>query len=429
MIFGRSTRTHASAQPASPAPGQTGGPGGLGALQDVGNLARYGFEYLPADQVYMDSACQTLRPQPVIDAMNEYFLTYNACGERVQYEWGKKIDERVETTRASVLKALGKSPKKFTAAFTLNTTYGLNLLLTQVPAGRFARVITTHTEHNSVFLSTMACAARAGVERILLDRNPADGSLILDGVNLTDALVVVSAMNNVTGATTPNLADLIDATHKAGGIVIIDAAQAMPHAPALVKALDADAICFSAHKTYGASLGVVVARNDLLASLDLNFIGGGQVTSVTADSYELLPELHTRLEAGLQPWGEIIALDAALTWLDGFARGAGEALEVREHRLSTILHAGLTETGKLDVLSQPGSSLVTVEPRTVDGHRLATFLSKAGIMVRSGYFCAHHWLIDLGGYSPLVRFSLGAHTTDDDIARTLDVTSRLMKGL
>ena len=102
---------------------------------------RYGFDYLPADSVYLDSACQTLRPQPVIDAMTEYYLQYNACGERVRYEWGRKVDERVEATREAVLRALDLSPRQHAVSFTLNTTYGLNLLMHQLPP-RFARVVT-----------------------------------------------------------------------------------------------------------------------------------------------------------------------------------------------------------------------------------------------------------------------------------------------
>jgi len=65
----------------------------------------------------------------------------------------------------------------------------------------------------------------------------------------------------------------------------------------------------------------------------------------------------------------------------------------------------------------------------VDGHQLAGFLGKAGIMVRSGYFCAHHWLIEQRGLRPAVRFSIGAHNTDEDVARTVDVVQRLLKGL
>ncbi len=389
---------------------------------------RFGFEYLSADHVYLDSACQTLRPQPVIDALTGYYLTYNACGDRVKYEWGRKVDEQVGRTRAAVLQALGLSSRRYTTSFTLNTTYGLNLLLQQLPAGRYRRVVTTHTEHNSVFLSTMTFARRQGVERRLLDRDPS-GALIYGDGDLSDALVVVSAMNNVDGASTIGLAQLITDVRRRGGTSVVDAAQAMPHALSTVRGLAPDAICFSAHKVYGASLGVVAATNELLEGLDLSFVGGGQVASVTASNFTPLPELHTRLEPGLQAWGEIVALGAALEWLDGYQHGAGEDREAREARLAQALFDGLAQLPRLTILSPRGSSLVTVLPDRVDGHRLAAFLSQAGIMVRSGYFCAHHWLQEMEAYPPLVRFSLGAHNTGEDVERTLAVMGRLMRGL
>jgi selenocysteine lyase/cysteine desulfurase len=394
----------------------------------AGASQRYGFGYLAPSDVYLDSACQTLRPQPVIDAMNEYFLTYNACGERVKYAWGIKVDDRVEATRAHVLKTLGLSSKQYTTCFTLNTTYALNLLLTQLPAGRYARILTTHTEHNSVFLPTMAFAQRCGVPRLVMSRSD-DGALQYSPQDLANAVVVISAMNNVDGTPTVGLAELISETHKGGGIVIVDAAQAVPHALDMVRGLSADAVCFSAHKVYGASLGVVAAKNDLLASLTPGFIGGGMVGTVSEESFCLLDDLHSRLEPGLQAWGEIIALDTALTWLEGYSKGAGEDLHTRERRLSQSLYDGILEAGNATILGQRGSSLVTIVPTRVDGHQLAGFLSKAGIMVRSGYFCAHHWLKDVLQTGPAVRFSLGAHNTDDDIARTLEVTQRLLKGL
>lgn len=389
---------------------------------------RYGFEYLPADQIYLDAACQTLRPQPVIDAMNDYYLTHNACGDRVQYAWGRTVDEGVEATRAAVLAHLDLPARAYTTSFTLNTTYGINLLLHQLPAGRYTKVVTTHTEHNSVFLPTIAHARRAGIERVLLDRN-ADGTLRYEERDLQDAVIVVSAMNNVDGAPTRGLPELVEAAHARGGVVVIDAAQALPHDPALVRGLRADAICFSAHKLYGASLGVVVTTNDLLASLDVSFVGGGQVSDVREHDYDLLPGGHTRLEPGLQAWGEILALRAALTWLDGYRAATGEDLYLRETRLATTLHEGLSAAPHLRMLSTPGSSLVTVLPERVDAHRLATFLSRAHIMVRSGAFCAHHWLIEREGLPPLLRFSLGAHTTEADIEHTVTTVSRLVKGL
>ena len=389
---------------------------------------RYGFGYLAADAVYLDSACQTLRPEPVIDALDEYYLDYNACGGRVKYSWGRQVDERVEATRAAVLRTLGLPQRSYATSFTLNTTYGLNLLLQQLPAGRYRRVITTHTEHNSVFLATMSFARREGIERVLLERDDA-GALVYRDEDLADALVVVSAMNNVDGAATAGLPELVAAVRRRGGTTVIDAAQAMAHAMPLVRGLKADAICFSAHKVYGASLGIVAASHELLSSLEVSFVGGGMVARVTEDDYTLLPELHTRLEAGLQPWAEIIALGKALEWLDGVPAATGESHEAREHRLAESLYDGLVGLPRMRLLGERGSSLLSLVPERVDGHRLAGFLSKADIMVRSGYFCTHHWLQEREGYDPLVRFSLGAHTTQDDVGRTLEVVGKLLRGL
>ena len=408
MIFGKK-------QPVAAAPAAVTPAGG-----------RYGFEYLPAKEVYLDSACQTLRPQSVIDAMNDYYHNYNACGERAKYAWGLKVDERVAAVRAKVLNVFGLPANEYSVSFTLNTSYGLNLLLNQLP--KFARVTTTHTEHNSVFLSTMAYAQRVGSQRILLNRDNA-GNVLYSQADLANAVVVVSAMNNVDGAALTNLHALVADTHRAGGIIIIDAAQAAPHALSLLKGLKADAICFSAHKIYGASLGVIIARNDLLSRLILSFVGGGMVSTVRENSYDLLPESHALLEPGLQAWAEIIALGAALDFVEGYERAVGESLEAREHRLSAKLYDGIAATGKFQILSQPGSSLISVVPKGGDGHRFAVFLSKANVMVRSGHFCAHHWLEEQLKLPPLVRFSLGAHNNDSDIAQAIEMVTRLSKTL
>ena len=420
-------------------------PDGRGqAGAQAGGAGRFGFDYLPTGQVYLDSACQTLRPQPVIEAMNTYFTQYNACGERVKYDWGRKVDAQLQAARSRALKTLGLSAKHYSTSFTLNTTYGINLLLGQLPLGRYSRVITTHTEHNSVFLSTMACARRQGIDRLLLDRDPDSGQLLHQGQSVVSSasagvldrsIVVISAMNNVTGDPTVGLAELIAQTHARGGIVIVDAAQALPHDITLMTQLTSakdstpDAICFSAHKTYGASLGVVAASNKLLESLEVGFIGGGQVATVSEDDFVLMDDLHTRLEPGLQAWGEIIALEAALDWMDSYPQKTGTSIKDHETGLSHQLYETFIQLPNLTVLSQPGSALLTISPHRVAGHQLAGFLSKADIMVRSGYFCAHHWIQEVLGHGPLVRFSLGAHNTQDDIDHTAQVMTKLMKGL
>lgn len=404
--------------------GRTRTSGDASAATPTDGSERPDFAYLGADDIYLDSACQSLRPQRVIDAVTAYYTRYGACGGRGHYAWGRQVDDEVAAARAATLAAFGVSPRSHTCAFTLNTTLGLGLVLQQLPRGRYARIITTHHEHNAVFVGTMTAARRLGVPRLVVERTRA-GDVDLSGVDLTDAVVVLSAMDNVTGTLTRGLAQMASVVQRHGGILVLDAAQAAPHALAELRATGADVVCFSAHKLYAPSLGVIVATDDLLRSLELSFVGGGQVDSVTADGFELASDLHTRLEPGLQAWGEIIGYRAALEWF--LARS--DSIHAREVALATRLHAGLAAMPHLEPFGDAPSATMSFLPTRVDAHRLAVFLSKAGIMARSGHFCAHHWLSELEGLPPLVRFSLGAHSTEADVDRTIEVMDRLMRGL
>jgi selenocysteine lyase/cysteine desulfurase len=386
------------------------------------------FAYLGADDIYLDAACQSLRPQPVIDALTDYYTQYNACGGRVKYAWGRRVDTGVAATRQAVLDLVGLPARTHAVSFTLNTTYGINLLLAQLPHGRYRSVVTSHIEHNSVFLPTITAARRLGVERIVLDRAP-DGSLDFRPDQLDNAVIVVSAASNIDGRLLTNLAELVDVAHARGGIVIVDAAQAMAHSAALVYKTGADAVCFSAHKMYGASLGVVVATTALLDSLDVSFVGGGMVSDVRESSYDLVRgDPGAVLEPGLQAWGEILALGAAIDW-KARLRPGGEDPAVYLDQLSRKLYEGLGELPGVQLLNTAPSPVISLWVADHDSHRLAVFLAQGGIMVRSGYFCAHHYLKEQLGLPPLLRFSLGLHTTASDIDRTLEFFARLLRGL
>jgi len=397
-----------------------------GAPLDTGSGGDFG--YLQPGEIYLDAACQSLRPQPVLDALTEYYTSYNACGGRVKYAWGQKVDNAVADTRRAVLGLLGLSAKSHAVSFTLNTTYGLNLLLQQLPMGRFARVVTSHIEHNSVFLPTITAARRLGVERLVLDR-AADGALLYEAAQLEKAVVVVNAASNIDGRQLTNLADLVRDTHARGGIVIVDAAQAMGHSRALLQKTEADAICFSGHKMYSASLGVVVARPELLASLELGFIGGGMVQDVREEDFDLVQgDPAALLEPGLQAWGEIIALGRAIRWL-GDVRPGGASPAEHIAGLSGRLFDGLAAIPGLTLLNAAPSPVASVYAAAQDSHRLAVFLSHSQISVRSGYFCAHHHLKEQLGLPPLLRFSLGLHSSESDIDSATQALARLMKGL
>lgn len=383
------------------------------------------FDYLGKGEVYLDGACQSLRPRPVIEAMNRYYTEHNSCGERVKYKWGKITDERVEATREKVLKYLKLKPKKYTVSFTLNTTYGINLILSQIDAGKFKKVMTSDIEHNSPFLGTMAFHERTGLPREVMKRND-DGSININEYDFTKAIVVVNCASNFDGRKLSNLAELNKAVHKAGGVLIVDAAQAMAHSSEVLRGIEVDAICFSAHKLYAPSLGVIVWRDELAEVLIPEWLGGGMVDDVELNSYALSytnkEHRYTRFESGLQAWGEIVGLGVALDWLSTLPKKDWNTLEQNTKELYDFLKSA----SKVHLVNHEANPTMSFYIEGLDSHLIGEALSRENIMARTGYFCVHYYLDHVLGLPPLIRFSLGLQNRPEDIEKVKSVLGKII---
>ncbi len=373
------------------------------------------FSYLDPKSVYLDSACQSLRPRPVVEALERYYFQHNSCGERVKYPWGEQTDQLVADTRQKVLKLLKLKSKSYFVSFTLNTTYGLNLLLNSIQPQFIKQIITSDIEHNSPFLATMALSKRLNIPRVVIPRNP-DGSLPLD-TDFHDSVVVVNCASNFDGRQLPNLPQLIKKVHQDHGIIIIDAAQAMAHHHHLLEKTDADAICFSAHKIYAPSLGVMVVQRQLLPKLQPIFLGGGMVDDVFSDHYLLSSSnpdhTHTIFEPGLQAWGEIIALGTAIDWLNHRTKQDRQTLT----DCAAELYDFLKQKPNVHLVGAQPNPTMSFYVDGLDSHLLGSALGKEHIMARTGYFCAHYYLDKVCHFPPLVRFSLSYATTPANIDR------------
>ncbi len=373
------------------------------------------FEYLRKETIYLDSACQTMRPQQVIDAMVEYYQEYNSCGGRVKYDWGIKLDEKIRETRKKVLSFVGKSPSEYAVAFTLNTTCGINLVLGQLTQG-FAKIITSNIEHNSVFLPTMTFAKRLNIPRVVLERSE-NGSLSYDKEEISNAVAVLNSMSNIDGRELVNLKEIANDLHKTGGIILIDAAQGISHNRDIISKSDFDALFFSGHKMYGPSIGVIVIKKSLLTTLNIGFIGGGMVEDVEIETYRLISDpddLSSRLEIGLQDFAGIVGLNTCIGWLKSY-KPEGVSTNTHQKELSQLLFNELSQIPTLKLINSSPSPILSFWSDKIDAHRLAIFLSTQNIMVRSGYFCCHYYLKNLKKYPPLVRVSLGLNNTQEQV--------------
>lgn len=268
----------------------------------------------------------------------------------------------------------------------------------------------------------MAVSKRLGVSRVVLKRNE-DGSLPLDE-DFHKAVVVVNCAANFNGLQLTNLKEVVKKVHKDGGIIIIDAAQAMAHHHEMLEKTEADAICFSAHKMYAASLGVIVVRRDLLPKLRLTFLGGGMVDDVFENSYLLSAEnkdhTHTIFEPGLQAWAEIISLGAAIDWLERRSKSD----KVTLYNCTTELDQFLRSKNKIHMIGSQTNPTMSFYIEGVDSHLIGGALGQEGIMARAGYFCAHYYLDKVCKYPPLLRFSLSYATTEADIEKVKNALAK-----
>lgn len=383
------------------------------------------FDYLSEKSVYLDAACQSLRPKCVVDELNKYYYEHNSCGERVKYPWGEQTDAMVEEARKRTLKLLKLKSKDYFVSFTLNTTYGINLLLNEIDEKHVKKVVTSEIEHNSPFLSTIAMSKRLNVPRVVLEREES-GALKIEGEDFRGAVVVVNCAANFDGRRLENLAEVTKKVHRDGGILIIDAAQAMAHAHEMLEKTEADAICFSAHKMYGPSLGVMVVRRDLVPKLTMQFIGGGMVDDVFQESYLLSAEknaehVHTVFEAGLQAWGEICAYSKAVEWLDSRTKEDKKRLD----RYTRELDEFLRSKDKVHLVNREPNPTMSFYIDGIDSHLVGGALGKEGIMARTGYFCAHYYLDKVMKYPPLVRFSLSYATRESDIEKVKQALAKV----
>ena len=200
----------------------------------------------------------------------------------------------------------------------------------------------------------------------------------------------------------------------------------MAHSADIVRGVEVDAICFSAHKLYAPSLGVIVWKDELDDVLDVRFIGGGMVDDVDKEKYVLSANnkehRYTRFESGLQAWGEIVGLGAALDWLEKLPKKDWQNLEKNTKELFDFLNS----SKKVHLINKEPNPTMSFYIEGLDSHLVGEALSRENIMARTGYFCVHYYLDHVKGFPPLIRFSLGLHNRPEDIEKIKKVLGKVI---
>ena len=380
---------------------------------DVSNLRRDFPLLSKADPpVYLDNACMTLKPRPVIDAVTRYYEETPYCAGRAVYEGSLAVEAMMEGARASLAALLGGRPEA--TVWTKNATEAINLVAHAYPWKRGAVVLTTDREHNSNLVPWQLLAAR-GVRHQVVASKP-DGTVDLDAWQARlargdVAMVAAVHVSNLDGYEVP-VRDIIALAHERNVPVLLDGAQAAPHMPVDLARLGADYYAVSLHKMLGPTgVGALLSTEPALAKLGPFMSGGETVARTTYADAEFL-DAPARFEAGLQNYAGFAGAAAAIEYL----RAVGfENVHRHEKALAARVAKRLEGTRGLHLIGAPigaRSGIVPFALDKVDPHALAILLEdKHNVLVRSGDHCLHSWF-NARGVPGAVRASFYLYNTE-----------------
>lgn len=382
---------------------------------------------------YLDNAATTQRPRQVIRAITDTYEKHYANVHRGIHWLSDQSTDLYEEARTKVRDFIG-APAGEQVIFTHGTTESINLVARSWGDANLQpgdEILLTEMEHHSNIVPWHQAAARTGAA-VRFWPITDDGQLALDALDemLTPRtrIVAVAAVSNVLGTINP-LATIIAKAHQAAAIVLVDAAQSVPHARTDVQKLDADFLVFSGHKMLGPTgVGVLYGRRELLEAMPPFLGGGSMIHRVTTAGFEPA-ELPAKFEAGTPPIVSAIGLGAAIDYLSAVSM---DAIHQHERRLCTLAHEVLGSIGGLKFLGpapEHKSGIVSFTLDRVHAHDVAQLLDRQGIAVRAGHHCAmplHKRL----GITASTRASFYLYNTPAEVerlGRAIEETKRIFR--
>ena len=367
--------------------------------------------------VFLDTAASAQKPRQVLDALLDFYQSGYANIHRGVYQLSADATRRYEEARETVRRFLNAA-KSREIIFVRNTTEAINLVARSWGEANLRAgdeiLISAMEHHANIVPWQMLCQRVGSVLRIApIDEH---GQLDLDAFEalLGDRtkLVAITHVSNALGSVVP-LREIIPLAKRHGATVLVDGAQAVPHAPVDVTKLGCDFYAFSGHKLFGPTgIGVLYGRLPVLEAMPPFMGGGDMIESVSFEetSYAPVPQ---KFEAGTPDIAGAIGLAAAIDYLhaiglDRIAAWEHELLEYATRELEGV------ETLRILGTAREKVGVVSFVLEGVHPHDIGTVLDQHGIAVRAGHHCAQP-LMEILGVPATVRASFSLYNTKQDV--------------
>ena len=357
--------------------------------------------------VYLDSANTTLKSDLLLKALAKYYHHHLTNVGRSGTDWSTWVTRQYQLAHQDAGELIGA--KSDNIVFTYSSTYAINMVRHGIQHTLHPDdiILLTLHEHNSNLLPWLALAKQTGARVKYMEELPLSD---LSRVKLFS----YSLASNLTGEVY-DYHNLTTQIRKQGGLVLVDATQAVPHLDVNIDQLNCDFLVYSAHKVYGMTgLGVLYIADDQIQSLTPMAYGSQTFSHIDRSDYELLSSAE-RFEPGTPNIEGALGLRVGLQLLKAF-RHQEEALgeyfldQLRQHQLDRFL------IGSTDPTTRHVPIFSLAHP-TVHPHDIAMLLESQQIIVRAGKSCADIPAQHLGEARGVIRASLGIYNTQQDIDR------------
>jgi cysteine desulfurase/selenocysteine lyase len=370
---------------------------------------------------YLDNTATTQKPAAVLRSLDDFYRRHNANVHRGVYLLAEEATAAYEGAREKVARFVNAQSSR-EVVFTRGTTESVNLVAYswgRRNVGRGDVILSTEMEHHSNLVPWQILAQEKGA---VLRHIPLDGKGRLDLSTLDRLLegpvklAALTWVSNALGTINP-VVEITRRAHAAGALVLLDAAQSVPHLPVDFQASRADFIAFSGHKMFGPTgIGALIAKREHLEDMPPFFGGGEMIREVTLQR-STWADVPFKFEAGTMNIADAIALGAAIDFLAPFGMD-----QVHAHGRDLAVKAirGLGQIPGVTVFGPPASEdrggIVSFVVDGVHAHDVAGVLDHEGIAVRAGHHCAmplHQRL----GVPATARASFTIYNDDSDIER------------
>ncbi len=341
--------------------------------------------------VYLDNAATSQKPLKVIEAIDNYYRTYNSNIHRGLHTLSEQATAAYEASRHKVRDFIHAGSEK-EIIFVKGTTEAINLVAQSY--GRSCikpddEIILSEMEHHSNIVPWQILCEQTGAKLKVVPINDA-GEFIMDEysklLGAKTRIVAIGHISNALGSINP-IKQIIKLAHDYEAVVLVDGAQAAPHTSIDVEALDCDFYAFSGHKLFAPTgIGVLYGKQHLLESMP-PYQGGGDMIKMVSFSKTLYNDLPYKFEAGTPHIAGVIGLGAAIDYLNDMGLELAAAYEqdllsYAEEAVSTV--AGL----KLIGTASNKASIVSFVVDGIHPHDLGTIIDHEGIAIRTGHHCA-----------------------------------------